>query len=489
MLRVASCDQQGSLYLDDDHAYRVIKVEHRKAVEEILRLTAHLQNAAVIETSVCEDPVIRERLSCTAGELVLRHKRVGHISYPHEWCAEMLKDAALFHLDLSLSLLKANLYLKDAHPWNILFDATGFVFVDFTSIVSQENLFSEDYLQANSDYGKSEDKLRLAQITGEIFQRMFLPYFLLPLAGYALGKAEVVHRRIDETTLNASSSVMSWRELIWQPEISRRWIKNTLSGLRLAHQVRKLMKTLKASYDIEGYIKSLHALVKGLEVSKRSSGYSSYYQQKGEDQMLEYSDSWNNKQKGVFKAINRQTIGSVLDAACNTGWYAMMAEKCGKNVIAFDIDDASVEILYSDVKRTAANLLPLVLNITQPTPDRLSVVDGNRVLINAASRLQADSVLALGIVHHLILGMGMSVDAVIDRFAALARKQLILEFVDITDDKIRGETEFFHAFHVNAKLAEGYSIDALAVSLGRYFARVERIPSHPETRTLLICER
>src|SRR5262249_12313568 len=53
----------------------------------------------------------------------------------HEWCAPMLKDAALAILDLLLELDSLGLTLKDGHPWNVLFDAHKPVYVDLTSII------------------------------------------------------------------------------------------------------------------------------------------------------------------------------------------------------------------------------------------------------------------------------------------------------------------------------------------------------------------
>src|ERR1044071_455161 len=48
--------------------------------------------------------------------LVLKHRSVPFISYPQEWCAAMLKDAALVIIDLMIELAGHDLTLKDAHP-------------------------------------------------------------------------------------------------------------------------------------------------------------------------------------------------------------------------------------------------------------------------------------------------------------------------------------------------------------------------------------
>jgi hypothetical protein len=79
-------------------------------------------------------------------DLVLEHERITFVSYPHEWPAYMLKDAALFHIDLYRKLAEHGLTIKDWHPYNILFKAAEPIFVDFASVIPVENLSKEEYL-------------------------------------------------------------------------------------------------------------------------------------------------------------------------------------------------------------------------------------------------------------------------------------------------------------------------------------------------------
>ena len=68
-------------------------------------------------------------------DLVLEHERNPFVSYPHEWSASMLKDAALLHIDLFGRLGSHGLILEDWHPYNILFNGPKPIFVDFCSII------------------------------------------------------------------------------------------------------------------------------------------------------------------------------------------------------------------------------------------------------------------------------------------------------------------------------------------------------------------
>jgi hypothetical protein len=74
-------------------------------------------------------------LSLDGYGLVVRHPTIPFVSYPTEWLPTMLRDAALVTLDLVEALAEHDLTLKDAHPWNVLFDGSAPVHVDLTSIV------------------------------------------------------------------------------------------------------------------------------------------------------------------------------------------------------------------------------------------------------------------------------------------------------------------------------------------------------------------
>ena len=64
---------------------------------------------------------------------VLRHEKIPFVSYPYEWCFEMLRDAALLQIDLLLAALEEDFTLKDASPFNIQWNGSLPVFIDITS--------------------------------------------------------------------------------------------------------------------------------------------------------------------------------------------------------------------------------------------------------------------------------------------------------------------------------------------------------------------
>lgn len=486
---MSSCDSQGEVFIANDAVYRKIRHAHEYSVLNVLKVLHATKVNGIIPTEICSNNIFFDNQNESRDTLVLKHKKITYISYPHEWCASMLKDAALFHLELSERLFKLDLFIKDAHPWNILFEKGRPIFIDFTSIVSMDSLFYEDYLLTNKQYKNAEPNTRLAWVIKEIFERMYLPYFVNHLYAYAFGKRSRVKFLIEKTTLNASTTMPSILEGLPELRLTVSTITKLLGFLISLANLKKILRGIAHKKHILNFYGEIHDCISKLNVGISNSPYAAYYSSKGEDQNWLYINEWNAKQKNIYKYLNDPEINTVLDVACNTGWFAILAAKLGKHVVAFDTDEACIEILYNQVKKNQLDILPLVLNFTKLTEDRYSIYDGRQLLINASQRLRSDSVIALGIIHHLILGLGLTFKQVLDILITLCNKQLIIEFVDKLDVMIINQPSFFPAYFNNNDLLLKYDINNLIDLIEKHGFTVKRENSHPATRTLLICNR
>lgn len=488
MFELSSCDQQGSVYLTDDAVYRKIFESEKEKVRLVKSRIDEAHVEGIIKTTeVNESETIPAFLS-TENSLVLRHERVRFISYSHEWCASMLRDAALFHIKLSQDLFQTGLYLKDAHPWNILFNQGKPVFVDYTSIVTEEGLANEAYLLTNNLRQNLDNQQWVTTIHWEIFSRMFAPYFLHPLIAYSIGDHNFVRSEIERTTLNVSNSAMQFRDL----RQFLTWNKHLFQHLKILYRAKKDIRSAKQNlekYGVSSFFANLKERIENLTVSTNSSAYSDYYEAKDENQDWLSKESWNAKQRSVYEALNESTIKTTLDVACNTGWFAVLAAKMGKAVVAFDVDEACIEILYRQTKEAGLNIVPLVMSFTNIAEDRLSIHDGEVVLLATEKRLSCDAVLALGIFHHLVLGLGLDVRDVLTRLASFTRNRLIIEYISLDDEKIVGEPDFFPALKADSSLRQLYRFEhviAILEDLG-FVVNIEE--SYPGTRSILVCDR
>ena len=64
---------------------------------------------------------------------MLEHERIPFISYPYEWTFDMLRDAAVLHLELLLAALEEGLTMKDGYSFNVQWRGATPTFIDVGS--------------------------------------------------------------------------------------------------------------------------------------------------------------------------------------------------------------------------------------------------------------------------------------------------------------------------------------------------------------------
>lgn len=488
-IRLVGFDSGGEAFLNQDRVFRGIYSGNGTLYRKVLRTCEEhdLFRFGIVATREASVNPYSDK----PYELVLEHERIPFISYPHEWPASMLQAAALFHIDLYKELGPYGLTIKDWHPYNILFKGTNPVFVDFTSIIPIENLSHEAYLTP------PHVPVLFQQVWDttsayfyEMYQRMYVPYFLLPL--YLMHRREHDRARIrmSETILNAANQVIELKEVFPALSIDRlRFeVKACLKKLCLAeHGALKLR-----------FLQILRSEIEGLSVSRRSSRYSNYYAAKGEEFGFEPSSDWTDKQRIIYEEISRFRPHTLLDIGSNTGWFSVLAARLGSSVVAIDTDEACAELLYDRAKERGLCILPLVMDIAKPTPDVFPLAYENEpslcliggefpLMLSAHKRLKCDMVLALAIVHHLALGQGLRFQQIAKILSAFTDKYLLIEFVARDDPLIVSEPTFFPAFNAGQYRFDWYTLDSFLQELSKYFRRVEIRKSHPESRVILIC--
>src|SRR5437870_4244031 len=123
-------DPNGRLFCWNGDLYRAIAVERAPFYRELFDqgvMRELIEKKLIVETQ-------SSPLQLDGYGMVMKHKTIPFVSYPYEWCAAMLKDAALLVLDLELELAQTGLTLQDAYSWNVLYDGPIPVHVDLSSI-------------------------------------------------------------------------------------------------------------------------------------------------------------------------------------------------------------------------------------------------------------------------------------------------------------------------------------------------------------------
>jgi SAM-dependent methyltransferase len=491
--RYLGFDTGGEVFGIGDRVFRGIYPGKGELYRQVLTICAQhdLFRLGIVETRECTANPWPD----VGYDLVLEHDRVPFVSYPHEWTTSMLLDAALLHVNLFEELSQVGLTVKDWHPYNILFAGPRPVFVDFASIVPAEHLCREPYLTPPNVPGRFRWIWDIhARFLHEMYARMCVPYFLLPLYGMAQGYGDDVRRHLRDNPLNGvgardltEADVFAEAATGWQQKYTR---QARLKRAALAQGGRR--KTV--------FLRLLRRELSSLRVPPAPSGYLEYYEAKSENFSFEPCREWTDKQRTVHHALTSIRPTSVLDIGCNTGWFSCLAATLGIPVVAVDRDEACVEALYAKAVADQLPVLPLVIDITAPT----SGASGNPVdegapasliradaplLIPAVERLRCDMVLALALVHHLALGQGLTLRQVVQTLSTVAARYLVVEFVPSDDDLVARNPAFFAAFHADPARFETYTLENFRRELARVFRIVDVAPSAPQPRVMFVCER
>ncbi|MFC1894779.1 class I SAM-dependent methyltransferase [Candidatus Dependentiae bacterium] len=466
-------DDLGVVFDADNFVLRKVLPEFKKRSKKIFDYYKkfNLSKIGIVETD----------LALEYGDNFFKHKKHA-ITYPHEWTAGMFKDTALWHLDLFLNLSKYDLALKDAHPHNILFDEGKFIFVDFLSLSEQDSLKNERSL---IEFAGSVKDPRFKDPRFIVFDEMFFPEFIVPLILMARQEYSKARDIICYRGRNFEAKVPCWDDLS-NPEFSKKFLKEFWQNFKIKQFLNQKRKLSFCDFCVE-----VKNFISDLDVKPKSSVYDTYYKDKNEFFAFDFSDNWGEKQKSVYQVLKEHKPKTVLDIGANTGWFSILAAKHGAKVFATDVEESSIDLLYSYTKKNNLDIIPLLLSFQDLEKEVYGGYDSrldfkkpreNPIFSSGINRLKSDMVLFLALFHHLVLGDGISVERIFEKLSKLTKKTLLLEYILFNDDLITK-----HYYNSEYKKLY-YSLDFVIEKSKKYFKEVEILKSS-KSRTILLFKK
>ena len=366
---------------------------------------------------------------------VIQPEPVPFISYPYEWSFGQLKDAALVTLSIQKRALKAGLTLKDASAYNIQFYQAKPTLIDSLSF----EIYQE----------------------GEpwVAYRQFCQHFLAPLALMAYRDVrlnQLLRVFLDGVPLDLASALLPVRtryrlglgtHLHLHARAQRRFAEVSLVEARGG---RKMSQTA-----LIGLIESLQSTVRGLQWKPAGTEWAEYYQDNN------YTDAaFEHKQNLIREWLETIQPKTVWDLGANVGLFSREAASLGIYTLSFDIDPAAVERNYQQVKtEKQANLLPLVLDLTNPSP---AIGWHNRERQSLLERGPAEVVLALALIHHLAIANNVPLDRLAQFFVDLGG-WLIVEWIPKDDSQVQ------KLLRSRQDIFQGYTREAFEQSFGQFY--------------------
>lgn len=401
-------DPSGFLFERGNTLYRQINVRYRREYEKLM--DSGLYDVLVGEGQlIAHEEVDLEPADTTEAYKIIRPVPVPFISYPYEWSFSQLKEAAILTLHIQKRALDFGLALKDASAYNIQFVRGRPILIDTLSF--------ERYTE------------------GEpwIAYRQFCQHFLAPLALMAyqdvrLGQLLQIH--LDGIPLDLASRLLPWRSRLSISLLVHLHLHARSQRRYAGRPLRKTeVKRQLSRNGLLGIVDSLEGGVERLEWDPAGTEWVDYYRASN------YGDaSLAHKRTLVGEFLDQVQPYSVWDLGANTGLFSQIASERGIFTVAFDVDPGAVERHYQNCTAHGVNnVLPLVLDLTNPSPSLGWSHEERKSLLD---RAPAGAVLALALVHHLAIGNNVPLSQIAAFFGKLS-SWLIVEFVPKSDSQVQ----------------------------------------------------
>jgi SAM-dependent methyltransferase len=366
--------------------------------------------------------------------VVVEHERIALRSFPYEWSPRMLHATGSLMLDLAESALADGFSLKDANPYNVLFDGARPIFVDLLSFESREP-HDPTWLPLN-----------------QFVRMVLLPLLMNKYFGLPLDQLLLAHREGIEPADVARACGLLQRldpvflSLVFFPY----WLgKKRSNGNDSIYRPRRLGNPEQARFILQRQFKQLRRQLTKVRSADRDSYWSGYMTA---DRRFS-EDYLQAKQSFVTSALTFTKPRKVLDVGCNTGHFSRLAAQHGSRVVAIDQDPVVVDAVWQQASAEQLDILPLVVNLARPTP---AVGWCNQECPSFLERTRAnfDLVLMLAVLHHLLVTEQIPLPEILKLAAELTTEFLIIEFVAPADPMfhslVRGREELYSEVTVNS---------------------------------------
>lgn len=405
-------DWSGFVYRRDGRILRQINEPFAADYEHLMR--SGLYEDLVRDGLLIAHTEVSLALAATEGAYkVIEPELVPFVSYPYEWCFGQLRDAAQATCEIQRRTLGYGMSLKDASAYNIQFLDGRPVLIDTLSFERyREGCPWVAYRQFCQHFLAPLALMRYTDVRLGQLLRVYVDGIPLDLAAKLLPRRSVLnpglllHLHLQAVTQRHPGSAVLDRKIAM--------------GRRLGQEaLRRLIESLAST------VRKLDGLREKSEWTEYSTTRPSYSEM-----------ALARKREIVGEFIEEIAPKTVWDLGANTGEFSRVVRAHAPDAltVAWDGDPGCVEIAYRQaVKDGDTRLLPLVLDLTNPSPglgwdhaERMSLRDRGPV----------HAVLALALMHHLVIGNNVPLDRLAGFLSNMCR-WLIIEFVPESDSQVR----------------------------------------------------
>jgi len=445
-------DPSGFIFSREGRVYRQVNPAYRENYDRLIQ--SGLYDRLVSHNLLIPHTEVDLAFAATPDAYkVIRPDPIPFISYPYEWCFSQLKDAALLTLTIQLTALEFDLSLKDSSAYNVQFHRGRPLFIDTLSF--------EPY-RAGQPW---------------VAYRQFCQHFLAPLALMSLTDIrlqQLLRVYLDGVPLDLASRLLpakSWLNFALLSHIHlHAKSQQKFAGRSVSTEGKKISRT-----SFLGLLDNLKSAIEKLTWQPTGTEWHDYYQ------ILNYSPAALSQKEQLVAGLLDELSPrpqQVWDLGANTGLFSRVAAERAALTVSFDLDAGAVEKNYRAMAAAdESNLLPLVLDLTNPSP---GLGWAGRERHSIFERGPADVVLALALMHHLAVGNNLPFAQMAQFFSQICRRALIIEFVPKQDPQLQ------RLLQNRVDIFEDYTPQTFEQNFSRYFTIQARQPLPAVERTLYL---
>ena len=441
-------DPSGFLFYQNGILYRQVNQFFKKDFDEFIN--CGLYHHLIEKKILIPHQIVSENLTGSENWYqTLQPEVVAFISYPYEWCFDMLKDAALLTLQAANEAMNFGMMLKDASAYNVQWHKGKMMFIDTLSF---------------EKYNEQNPWIAYRQFCEQFFAPLALIHYLKePLQNFFIAYPEGVPIALTKKMLPFKSKFHLHHYL---------HIHLHSSAAKGSNQTQK-----ENSFSKQKMKNLLRSLQEGIQSFSffQQGVWSNYY--KEANQREDYVAA---KKQIVDDWLTQLKPRAVLDAGANNGEFSELSANQSNYVISADFDHESINNLYKKIReKNITNIHPLIIDLANPTP---AIGVNNAERNSFLERTEVDVTLALALIHHLSIGKNIPFESLAKLFSSLGA-YLIIEFVPKEDEKIQlmlqQKKDVYH----------WYSQDNFTKDFLLYFKIIKAIEIGSSKRILFLMER
>ncbi|MGZ5287375.1 MAG: hypothetical protein ACXWB9_09340, partial [Flavisolibacter sp.] len=304
-------DPSGFVFYKDGQLYRQVNQVFREDFEYFISsgLYSHLAEKTLL---IPHKQILDNLTGSDKWYTTLQPEKVNWISYPYEWCFDMLKDAALTTIKIAKEAMNFGMMLKDASAYNLQWHQGNMRFIDSLSF---------------EKYDETKPWIAYRQFCEHFYAPLALMHYLkTPMQPMLLGYPEGIPLTLASRMLPFKSrlNLYVYLNLHLHAKVSNKQAGNNPAKVFSRKKMLDLLRSLEDS-------------ISSFSLDASSGVWSGYY-----DEALQRETYIQNKTRLTRDWLNISGARTIFDAGANEGNFTLLAASNERNVLSADMDHYSI---------------------------------------------------------------------------------------------------------------------------------------------------